>query len=290
MRKSVAAPLIFLAFLVLVLAVYFLVERPAHRPAGRPEKTPDVSGVPARPSAPGVSPDVNARRKAAASRRPGATAKAAVIMDDLGNNLDAVRALIALGKPVTAAILPFAPVTSETARAAREAGLEIILHMPLESIAAKELNPGRISGGMSGEEVRSRVEACLDQVPGCRGANNHEGSKVTEDPVLMSLILDVLKERGLYFIDSRTTRDSVAYETARRIGIRAATRRVFLDEQADDNAIRARLEELFSAAKEHGTAIGICHPKRETFAALEKYLGLAERTGVALVFASEIVD
>jgi uncharacterized protein len=290
MRKSVAAPLIFLAFLVLVLAVYFMVERPAHRPAARPEKTPDVSGVPVRPNAPVLPPDIKAQREAASSHRPGTTAKAAVIMDDLGNNLDAVRALIALGKPVTAAILPFAAVTSETTRAAREAGLEIILHMPLESIGAREPNAGRISGGMSREEVRSRVEACLAQVPGCRGANNHEGSKVTEDPVLMSMILDVLKERGLYFIDSRTTRDSVAYETARRIGVRAATRRVFLDEEADDGTIRARLEELFTAAKEHGTAIGICHPKRETLAALAKYLGLAERAGVALVFASEIVE
>jgi uncharacterized protein len=226
----------------------------------------------------------------AAPREAGASAKAAIIMDDLGNTIDAVRELIGLGRPITAAILPFAPATAEAARVAREAGLETMLHLPLESLTTKEMSAGRISGDMTREEVRGRVEACLDQVPGCRGVNNHEGSKVTEDASLMSLILEVLKERGLYFIDSRTTSASVAYETALRLGVRAATRRVFLDDTADEAAIRARLEELFAAARNHGSAVGICHPKKETFAALAKYLSLAESAGVRLVFASEVVE
>jgi polysaccharide deacetylase 2 family uncharacterized protein YibQ len=290
MRKSLVAPLAFLAFILVVFGIYFLVERPGSPPAKRPEKKPGLTPEVAKPNQPSEPSDAKAPPAAAAPRSSSPAAKAAVIMDDLGNNLGAVRALIDLGQPVTLAILPYAPVTSETVRAAREAGLEYILHLPLESLETKEASGGRISGDMTSEEVRGLVESCLDQVPGCRGANNHEGSKVTENPRLMTLIFEVLKARGLYFIDSLTTSGSVAYETARRSGVRAAARRIFLDEKTDESAIRARFEELFAAARKRGAAVAICHPKKETFAALAKYLSLAERAGVRLVFASEIVD
>jgi polysaccharide deacetylase 2 family uncharacterized protein YibQ len=166
-----------------------------------------------------------------------------------------------------------------------------MLHLPLESLRKPPRTPeGTISAGMTRDEIRRGVLACLDQIPGCAGVNNHAGSKVTEDGEMMPLILEVIRDKGLYFIDSRTTSATVAYDTARRLGIRAAERRVFLDGTPDEAAIKARIEELFQTARDRGRAVGICHPKPETLAALRKYVALAEDYGVTLVFASEIVE
>jgi len=282
MRKTLAASLLFILFLVLVGLSFLLVNRPAGRdvrlgPSSRPAA--ELPGAPA------------GRPPKAEPAAPGrAQALAAVIVDDFGNNLDAARALCALGHPVTAAILPYASKTRETAGLAAGCGVEIMLHLPLEALVPRENSTGRIGSGMSANEVRARVAACLDQVPGCRGVNNHEGSRTTEDAVLMPEILAVLKERGLYFIDSLTTRDSIAYDTARRMGVPAAVRRVFLDGDPSDQGIRRKLVELFRAARTHGRAVGICHARRETLDALSRYLSLAADYGVKLVPASGIVE
>jgi len=219
---------------------------------------------------------------------------AAIIIDDLGYSVEAVDALGALKRPVTAAILPFTPKTEEAVRRASDLGLETMLHLPLESLGAKEgwrsAVDGTIFTGMSAANIRQKVEECLDQIPGCRGVNNHTGSKFTEEADVVGTILDVLKDRGLYFIDSRTSGRSVAYEEAVRKGVPAAARRVFIDADPGDEGIRRRLIELFTAAKERGKAVGICHPRKQTLESLARHLGLAEAMGVTLVFASAIVD
>jgi polysaccharide deacetylase 2 family uncharacterized protein YibQ len=198
-------------------------------------------------------------------------------VDDFGNNLDIARALCALGRPVTAAILPYAPQTRETALLAAGCGVEIMLHLPLEALVPKENSAGRIGSGMTAEEVRARVSACLDQVPGLRGVNNHEGSRTTVDAVLMPEILTVLKERNLYFIDSLTTKDSIAFDTARRMGVPAAVRRVFLDgDQREGSGEAGSLR----AAREIRPGRRISHARGETLEALDRYLGLAADYGV----------
>lgn len=283
MRKTLAASLLFILFLILVGLSFLLIDRPAGRnvrlgPSSRPAAE--------LPRAPASGP-LNKTEPALPGR---AQALAAVIVDDFGNNLEVARALCALGRPVTAAILPYAPKTREAAGLAAGCGVEVMLHLPLEALVPRENSAGRIGSGMSANEVRARVAACLDQVPGARGVNNHEGSRTTEDAVLMPEILAVLKERGLYFIDSRTTKDSIAYDTARRMGVPAAVRRVFLDGDPSEEGIRRRLVELFRTARRDGRAVGIGHARRGTMDALSRYLRLAAEYGVKLVPASEIVD
>jgi polysaccharide deacetylase 2 family uncharacterized protein YibQ len=220
-------------------------------------------------------------------------ALAAIIIDDLGYNLEAVEALCRLGRPVTASILPFTPYGEEAARRASACGLETMLHLPLESLesgdgSAPEAD-GTILARMSAEDIRLAVTEYLKACPGCRGVNNHAGSKFTEEKTLLRPVFDVLKARNLYFIDSRTSPRSVAYEEAVRRGIRAATRRVFIDADSDPDGVRRRLTELFSYAKAHGKAVGIAHPRRATLEALARHLGLADEIGVKLVFASAVV-
>ena len=215
---------------------------------------------------------------------------AAIIIDDVGYNMDLVRALGALNRPLTLAILPTCPHTRDSAQAALGFGLEVMLHLPLEALqpgAARA--PGTIDTNMPRAEIERRVAAFLDEVPGARGVNNHTGSKATEDPAVMISVLEVIKARGLYFIDSRTSSRTVAYDAAKALGIPSASRRVFLDQPPGAAAVRSRLEELFRLARRDGTAVGIGHARPETVEGLKAGLALADAAGVKLVLASRIV-
>jgi polysaccharide deacetylase 2 family uncharacterized protein YibQ len=296
MEKTRAAFILFLLSLFLGGVAFLLFRPPAGPPVGpvpsaqreadRPRTRPPIPDKP-KPAEPSTAPSTVPEAGPETASGP---VYAAVIIDDLGYNLDAIRVLCEMGRPVTAAILPFASHSKESAEMAAGCGLETMLHLPLESITPTEHSAGRISSGMSAEEVEARVLECLGEVPGCRGVNNHEGSRTTGDAVMMPMILSVLRERGLYFVDSMTTPESVAFETARRMGVPAAMRRVFLDQNTNDEWIRARILDLFRAARRYGRAVGIGHARPETLAALRKYLGLAPDFGVTLVAASHIVE
>jgi uncharacterized protein len=227
-----------------------------------------------------------------AAKRPASVAgKVALIVDDMGNSLDALEEILALGRPVTVAVLPYSPYAVETARRAHEKGLEVLLHLPLESLngnGSESGTEGLIRSGMSEEEVRSLLARELDRLPHVRGVNNHMGSKVTADAAMMRMILEPIRERGLFFLDSRTTAKSVAYDAAVGLGIPAASRQVFLDADGDTGQIRERLLELFRIARRDGRAVGICHPFKETLQTLKEDFGLLGSYGLEAVFASEI--
>jgi len=221
--------------------------------------------------------------------RPGRP-RAAIIIDDAGYNLDLVRELAGLGRPLTIAVLPDAPLAAETARLAAATGLEVMLHVPLQPAGKAPGAPiATIRPGMNRAAVRGLMESFLDKVPGARGANNHTGSLATEDAAVMAGVLGVLKERGLYFIDSTTTRDSLAYAAARAMAVPAAERRVFLDPPEGRKTVAACLDELFRAARKNGSAVGIGHARRALVEAPRAGLAGADEAGVDLVFAGAVV-
>ncbi|MBM3310582.1 MAG: divergent polysaccharide deacetylase family protein [Candidatus Aminicenantes bacterium] len=228
------------------------------------------------------------------SSPPPPSPRAAIIVDDMGYSPEAVDALCRLGVPITASILPFTPASGEVVAKAEACGLETMLHLPLESLGAQQgwrtSVDGTILTKMSPEDIRLAVEAYLDAFPRSQGVNNHAGSLFTEDAALLNPIFDVLKERNLFFIDSRTSEKSVAYEEAVRRGVPAAARQVFLDADSDSDGVRRRLVELFAHAKAHGRAVGIAHPRKETLEALARHIGLAGEMGVRLVFASAVAE
>jgi polysaccharide deacetylase 2 family uncharacterized protein YibQ len=294
MRKSLWPPLVFLLSLLVLLAIFVLSQCPAKKPGpsaaqrSAPETKAGLAAI-ATDRGGSVSP---LEKSAAPSARPtGQENMAAIIIDDLGYNPEAARGLCAMGQPLTVSILPLAPSTRETGRLAHACGLEIMLHLPLEPLekSAGPVAQGTITSEMTEEEIRKEIDLFLEDVPWCRGVNNHEGSKITEDSRMMAMILRPLKDKGLYFIDSRTSKDSVALEVALEVGVPAAPRQVFLDDSLEENAIKAKLEELFALAREKGRAIAIGHPKKQTIEALGKYLGLARSRGVKLVFVSDII-
>ena len=220
------------------------------------------------------------------------TSKVALIMDDMGYSLDAIYDILSLQEPITVAVIPFSPLSEQTAQIAHQGGLEILLHLPLESINDTEANngiQGMITTDMSRQEIITTVARNLDQVPYIIGVNNHMGSKVTPIESLMNIILQQLKQRDLFFVDSRTTGKSVAYDMALRLDIPTAQRHIFLDGELDEGYIKEKLIELFSLAQRRGEAVGICHPLPETLKVLKAYFRLAGEYGVKPVFISELV-
>ena len=205
--------------------------------------------------------------------------KIAIVIDDLGHNRAAAERAIALDRAVTLAFLPDAEAAAALAAEARAAGHEVLLHMPMEPIAgAADPGPNALRVGLVPAEVRRRLGWALSRVPGAIGLNNHMGSKFTADGAGMALVLVEAKERGLLFLDSRTTADSVGFSAAARIGLRRAARDVFLDNEVSTEAVAAQLAETERIATAQGSAIAIGHPHPATLAVLESWLpGLANR-------------
>jgi len=235
-------------------------------------------------------PVVVAAKEPPAKRAP--RGQVALIMDDMGNSLETLDELIALRRQVTVSVLPFSDFAADTARIANEHGLEVLLHLPLESINNHEDmadTEGMILAMMTEPAIVAAFEACFDRVPFAKGTNNHMGSRFTAERDLMRTILRPIKERGLFFVDSRTTSKTVALEEARRMGIPAVERDVFLDADADRGRIRGRLIELLQRARKRGRAVGICHPFPETLAVLKSSLFLLDSYNLEAVPVSRLV-
>ncbi len=238
-----------------------------------------------------VEPPVAVAAAPAAGKR-GPRGLVALIMDDMGQSLETLDELIALERPVTVSVLPYSAYAAETARRAHERGLEVLLHLPLESVNNHEAmagTEGLIMTMMTEPAIVAAFEAGYDRVPFAAGTNNHMGSRFTADRDLMRVLLKPVKDRGLFFVDSRTTAKTVALEEARRMGIPAAQRDVFLDADEDRGRIRGRLIELFQKARKRGRAVGICHPFPETLAVLKSTYRLLDAYGLEAVPVSRLV-
>jgi len=234
-----------------------------------------------------VSNATNANRTEA---EPGSGPRLAIIIDDLGGDLAPAEALLKLRYPLTLSILPSQPHSAEIADEAFRRGDQVMLHLPMEfegNTAKPEAVELRV--GMGTSEVDRLLAQMLEDVPHAAGINNHEGSRATTDPALMADVMAVLRERNLFFIDSRTTAATVAYDAARQAGVRAASRKVFLDDVETREAILGQIELAESDARREGSAIAIGHPHPATIAALEQALPQLKARGVRLVFASALV-
>ncbi|HLE78488.1 MAG TPA: divergent polysaccharide deacetylase family protein [bacterium] len=216
--------------------------------------------------------------------------RVAIIFDDAGGSLSDLDIIIALGRPVTIAVLPGLRFSREVAERARAAGLDVLLHLPMEAEdASKALGPGGISGEMSDEEIATVVREGLDGVPGAIGVNNHMGSKGTADERIMRAVLGVVRERRLMFVDSYTSPKSRAAQLAAEMGIPAGVRAVFLDNEDDPDAIRTQITRLLALAVQRGQVIAIGHAQRQTAKVLQEMLAEFDRQGIRLVPISVLV-
>ncbi len=218
--------------------------------------------------------------------------KVVIIMDDLGRSLDRAREVVNLGVPITFAILPGELFATDVALLAARSGYEIMIHVPMEPHSYPATNPGddALLLGQSKEEMSERVRSYFRKVPYAIGANNHMGSRFTEFEAGMNVVLEIMHEKGMFFIDSRTTGQSVVRSVAGRVGVPSAVRDIFLDNVADVEAISSQIRKLVRLAERRGRAIGICHPYPETIEALRRESGLLQNGSVEVVFASKLVS
>lgn len=216
----------------------------------------------------------------------------AIIMDDLGRSTHTADLLILMPQQVTFSILPGEPHAVQVAEMANIAGREVMLHVPMEPQGFPAVNPGleALFVKYNDTEIRRRFDQLLAKVPYVTGANNHMGSRFTEDARALAPVMESLQEKGLFFIDSRTTGHSRVSEVAHRYGVPTMNRDVFLDNVAEVEAIMLEIRRLEGKARRHGMAIGICHPYPETLEALRRELpGLAAR-GITIVPVSVLLQ
>jgi len=214
----------------------------------------------------------------------------ALIVDDLGYDSAAARAVFALPGRVTVAVLPDLPDSAAIAEEAHRRGVEVLLHLPMESLAGEgreekvELHVGESAG-----EVSRVLDQMLATVPYAVGVNNHQGSRATANAALMAAVAQALRARGLFFVDSRTSAASVAFDAARRAGVPAAARNVFLDDDEQPAAIRRQLERAVRQAREQGWCVAIGHPHSATLGVLAEAVPELEARGIRLVSASAVL-
>lgn len=216
--------------------------------------------------------------------------KVAIVIDDFGYNMSNVETFLSIRRPVTLSILPHQPHSREIAELARSRGYEVILHLPLESWRSdvKE-ESDTIRSGMSEAQIASRMNSELSDIPGADGVSNHMGSKSTEDRRVMADIMRYLKKRGLYYFDSLTSPRSVCSDVAEKAGVRCSKRDRFLDNANDIASIEEQLIELKDTAFERGSAIAVCHDRKNTARALARMMPEMEDEGIEFVRLSALI-
>jgi polysaccharide deacetylase 2 family uncharacterized protein YibQ len=207
-----------------------------------------------------------------------------IVMDDLGASRPALDQLLALDYPVTFAFWPHGRFTRAGAMEARAAGREVIIHHPMEPLGYPGVKPGPnvLLKGMSPEQIRARLEASLAAVPGAEGLNNHMGSRFTQSVDEVRVVVDFLRERGLFTLDSVTHPDSVFAAEARRMGLTAYRRDIFLDVTPTRAKVLEELRKAEDLALLKGQSVAIGHPLPATLAALKDFAS-SRRKNIRLV-------
>jgi hypothetical protein len=217
--------------------------------------------------------------------------KVAIIIDDMGYQKEMADLIMNLNFPVTVSVLPFLPYSQYVAQLAKEKGITVLLHLPMEPHNSN-VDPGRgaIFSTMSEQEIRNKFLADWLDIPYISGVNNHMGSKITENRDIMKIILSEIKEKNLFFIDSMTSPDSVGYQLSKEMGIKTAQRTVFLDNEQDVDYIRNQIKILKEYALKYGSAIAIGHPYCNTIDMLIEADLILQSEGIEIVPLKELLE
>ncbi|MEP1471470.1 MAG: divergent polysaccharide deacetylase family protein [Halieaceae bacterium] len=213
-------------------------------------------------------------------------ARLVIIIDDLGHQLSNGRQAADLPGAITLSILPYTGHGDRIAKRGHRAGKEIMLHAPMSNLANQPLGAGGLTPELSEEEFRASLTASLQQIPHVQGVNNHMGSELTQYRLQMGWLMEELKANALYFVDSRTSSDTVAASVAQEYDLPHLSRQVFLDNEATREAIEERFNTAVLRAKKDGLAVAIGHPYKATLDFLAEALPTLSEQNIELVTVS----
>lgn len=207
-----------------------------------------------------------------------------ILIDDVGDRLEAGRTAVDLPGPIAYAFLPRTRYAGLLAKRAHDKGKEVLLHLPMQAVRAGPLGPGALTLDMDQAQFLRAVAADLAAIPHVVGVNNHMGSLLTRHPGHMTWLMRDLKRRGgLFFLDSRTTAKTVAERMAVESGLPALRRDVFLDDDRAPAAVAAQFDRLLALARRQGYAIAIGHPHASTLEVLAARLPQLAELGIELI-------
>jgi len=205
--------------------------------------------------------------------QPAARRGLSLILDDVGYNISALKRILALSVPVAISVLPDAPYAGQAARLAHEAGQVVMLHLPMQPIdPSLPMSNAFLIEGMTKTVLHDTFLHDIDQVPYAEGVNNHMGSKLTQLESPMHQVMQICRQKGLFFVDSRTTGNSVAAHVAKSMGLKWATRQLFLDHVMTPEYMQQTWEKARACVKKGRRCIIIAHPRAASVAFLESHL------------------
>ena len=213
-----------------------------------------------------------------------------IIIDDMGYKWALSEKFCRLDAALTISVFPHSPFKTNIIKSANDHGIEILLHLPMEPNEFPRVNPGpgALLTSMTADELIDQLNANLDDVPLAKGVNNHMGSKLTSSSFQMNQIFTILKKRDLFFIDSRTTTETVAWQSARLLQVPFSQRDIFLDHVQERAFVKKQIRALIKTAKQQGGAVGIVHPYEITLEVLKEMLPEIKKQ-VDIVPASQMV-
>lgn len=256
----------------------------------RPEPKPEPPPTERSPTKPPVllpPPPVSFLRPSPALKGQGA--RIAIIIDDVGPSEPAFRQALKLPAEVTLSFLPYAKGVRQEALAAREAGHDTMLHLPMEPLGGENPGPDALTTAQDDESLREKLSINLNKFDGYLGVNNHMGSRMTMDRNKIRIVLEGIHEKGLFFVDSRTSARSVAGQVAQELGVSSVSRDVFLDDTPTPAAIRAQLAQAEQIARHKGGAVVIGHPHSVTLQTLTEWIPQAKSAGYAIVPVRQLI-
>ena len=212
----------------------------------------------------------------------------AIIIDDMGTLYEHGLELINLPFPLTFSFLPGRPHTTELAELAHQQHQEIMLHAPMENVNGLDLGPGGLTEDMSEQQLKSSLLTSLRTIPHVSGVNNHMGSKLTANPLIMTWVMAQLRAYPIFFVDSRTTHLTVAAKTAEDFQIPNLSRDVFLDHVQTGHYLEQQFARLLALAQQNGTAVAIAHPHRMTIDFLKEVLPQLDEQGIGMATISAL--
>lgn len=217
--------------------------------------------------------------------------KIAIIIDDCGADMTAVRTLLNTGLPFSYAILPNKEYSSDVLEMVKSKGRVPLLHLPMEPLSRSAMSEGSrtVMTSSSASAQQALVRKHLDSLPGVVGVNNHQGSKATADKATMRAVLQVLKKEKLFFVDSRTNSASIARDMAKQMGVATARNDIFLDNSSNVEDIRKQIYKAFAMAEKNGSAIAICHARPNTAKCWKMYAEEFKKTGITFVPVNKLL-